>query len=245
MSQGCSHCTQGPSSKGFCPFSLVLFAGSAFSYVRYLKGKSDKKKKSVVVSFDERFRVVFVLGGPGAGKGTQCELLSKNLGWAHLSAGDLLRAERKKEGSELADVINANISAGKIVPSEITVTLIKNAMEELRAEKGQTKFLIDGFPRSEGNVNAWKEVVGEKANVESVLFFECPEDILTSRLLERAKTSGRVDDSIDVIRKRFVTYRDESMPIIEMYKKEGKVKKIIADRSIEEVYKEVESIVTD
>ena len=107
------------------------------------------------------------------------------------------------------------------------------------------KFLIDGFPRSEGNVNAWKEVVGERANVESVLFFECPEDILTSRLLERAKTSGRSDDSIDVIRKRFVTYREESMPIINMYEKEGKVRKIIADRSIEEVYKELELIVKD
>lgn len=119
-------------------------------------------------------------------------------------------------------------------------------MEELRLANGQIKFLIDGFPRSEGNVNAWKEVVGtKKANVESVLFFECPEDILTSRLLERAKTSGRNDDSIDVIRKRFVTYREESMPIIEMYEKEGKVRKIIADRSIEEVYKEVESILKE
>lgn len=236
------HCTKGPNSKGFCPFSLVLFAGSAFSYVKYLQSKSSKKISN---AGDEAFHVVFVIGGPGAGKGTQCELLSKNLGWAHLSAGDLLRAERKKEGSELADIINSNISAGKIVPSEITVTLIKNAMEELRSEKGQLKFLIDGFPRSEGNVNAWNDVVGSKANIELVLQFECPEDILTSRLLERAKTSGRVDDSIDVIRKRFVTYREESMPIVELYEKDGKVKKIIADRSIEEVYKEVESILKE
>ena len=191
------------------------------------------------------FRVVFVLGGPGAGKGTQCELLSKNLGWAHLSAGDLLRAERKKEGSALANIINKNIEAGKIVPSEITVTLIKNAMEELRSTQGQTKFLIDGFPRSEGNVNLWNDIVGNKANIEKVLFFECPEEILTSRLLERAKTSGRSDDSIDVIRKRFVTYREESMPIIEMYSKEGIVNKIIADRSIEDVYAEVSKLLED
>lgn len=241
MGKNCSACTGGGSSKGFCPFSLVLFAGTAISYIRYLN-MSSKKQSAAVEDDGAPFRVVFVLGGPGAGKGTQCQLLSDNLGWAHLSAGDLLRAERKKEGSELADIINSNISAGKIVPSEITVTLVKNAMEELRAEKGQIKFLIDGFPRSEGNVTAWKDVVGDKANVESVLFFECPEDILTSRLLERAKTSGRSDDSIDVIRKRFVTYREESMPIIEMYEKEGKVHKIIADRSIEEVYKEVESL---
>jgi len=190
-------------------------------------------------------RVVFVLGGPGAGKGTQCELLSKNLGWAHLSAGDLLRAERKKEGTELADIINSNISQGKIVPSEITVQLIKNAMTELRDTEGQTKFLIDGFPRSEGNATAWKDVVGSDAVVEFVLFYECPEDILTSRLLERGKTSVRSDDSIDVIRKRFETYHQESMPIIKMYEKEGKVRKVIADRSIQEIYDEVEVMLKD
>ena len=72
-----------------------------------------------------------------------------------------------------------------------------------------------------------------------------PEDILTSRLLERGKTSGRNDDSIDVIRKRFATYREESMPIIEMYEKEGIVKKIIADRSIDDVYKEVEALLKE
>lgn len=240
MAPGCTH-SSSSSSKGFCPFSLALFAGSAITSIRYLQYKSKKQNEDDGAPF----RVVFVLGGPGAGKGTQCELLSKNLGWAHLSAGDLLRAERKKEGSALANIINKNIEAGKIVPSEITVTLIKNAMEELRSTQGQTKFLIDGFPRSEGNVNLWNDIVGNKANIEKVLFFECPEEILTSRLLERAKTSGRSDDSIDVIRKRFVTYREESMPIIEMYSKEGIVNKIIADRSIEDVYAEVSKLLED
>jgi UMP-CMP kinase len=193
MGESCN-CKGGSSTKlGFCPFSLVLFAGTAFTYVTYLQNKS--KKKSITTT-DEPFRVVFVLGGPGAGKGTQCELLSKNHGWAHLSAGDLLRAERKKEGSQLATIINTNIQAGKIVPSEITTQLIYNAMVELRQTYGQIKFLIDGFPRSEGNVNSWKEIVGNTAILEYVLFFECPFDILTSRLLERGKTSGRSDDSL-------------------------------------------------
>mmetsp|Transcript_27873 Transcript_27873/g.39886 ORF Transcript_27873/g.39886 Transcript_27873/m.39886 type:complete len:245 (-) Transcript_27873:39-773(-) len=244
MPESCKHCTKGTSSMGFCPFSLALFAGTALSYIKYLQNKSSSSKSSS--SSSEPFRVVFVLGGPGAGKGTQCTLLSQNHGWAHLSAGDLLRAERKKEHSPLADIINSNISAGKIVPSEITTQLIKNAMVELRQnDEGQIKFLIDGFPRSEGNVTAWKEVVGDAAVLEYVLFFECPYDILTSRLLERGKTSGRSDDSLDVIRKRFDTYREESMPIIEMYEKEGKVRKILADRSIEDVYAEVESILNN
>mmetsp|Transcript_39298 Transcript_39298/g.58010 ORF Transcript_39298/g.58010 Transcript_39298/m.58010 type:complete len:249 (+) Transcript_39298:51-797(+) len=245
MPEDCKLCTKGTSYSmglGFCPFSLALFAGTAISYVKLLQHKSTKSSFTTTPSSSEPFRVVFVLGGPGAGKGTQCTLLSKNHGWAHLSAGDLLRAERKKSGSKLADIINSNISAGKIVPSEITTQLIKNAMVELQSTQGQIKFLIDGFPRSEGNVTSWQEVVGDAAVLEYVLFFECPYDILTSRLLERGKTSGRSDDSLDVIRKRFNTYREESMPIIDMYEKEGKVRKILADRSIEDVYAEVESI---
>jgi UMP-CMP kinase len=195
MGESCN-CKGGSNTKlGFCPFSLALFAGTALTYVSYLQNKS-KKKSVTSTTTDEPFRVVFVLGGPGAGKGTQCELLSKNHGWAHLSAGDLLRAERKKEGSKLATIINTNIQAGKIVPSEITTQLIYNAMVELRETNGQIKFLIDGFPRSEGNVNSWKEIVGNSAILEYVLFFECPFDILTSRLLERGKTSGRSDDSL-------------------------------------------------
>ena len=250
--------------KGFCPFSLFLFVSSAVASVRHLRGLPSKTTRGDDEDDDDGdepppppYRVVFVLGGPGAGKGTQCQLLSTNLGWCHLSAGDLLRAERAKVGnSKYADIINANIDAGRIVPGEITVRLIRNAMCERRASTSgrQTKFLIDGFPRSEGNVSSWNSIFDNNnmeegeypadvvANVELVLFLECPEEVLLSRLVGRSKTSGRVDDSVDVIRRRFTTYREESMPIINMYEKRGIVRKIIADRTIEQVYKEVESI---
>ena len=192
-----------------------------------------------------QYQVVFVLGGPGAGKGTQCERLiqEKHLKWGHLSAGDLLRAERKKEGSKLADLINDCISAGKIVPAEITARLLQNAMQAEFESSGTCKFLIDGFPRSEGNVTAWESLLGETttgiARVEFVLFLDCPEDVMTGRLLERGLTSGRNDDSLDVIRKRFVTFREESMPIVDMYEKQGKVRRVIADRSVDAVYADV------
>jgi len=191
----------------------------------------------------KKFQVVFILGGPGAGKGTQCEMLSQKLGWAHLSAGDLLRAERKS-GSELSEIINAKISAGQIVPSSITVTLLQNAMEKIYAESGstQTKFLIDGFPRSAENCSVWDEKMATSSNLEFVLFLDCPEDVMTGRLLERAKTSGRNDDNLETIRKRFKTFRDESMPIVEMYEKTGLAKIIVADRSVEDVYEEVQSL---
>ncbi len=232
---------------GFCPFSAFLFASSAIAYSRYIHQKSlkmgNKEATSASSSSDSsKFQVVFVLGGPGAGKGTQCALLSEKLGWAHLSAGDLLRAERKT-GSDLAELINAKVSSGQIVPSTITVTLIKNAMEKIKADEGITKFLIDGFPRSEENVDVWEQQIdASKATVEFILFLDCPEDTMTGRLLERGKTSGRNDDNLEVIRKRFKTFQDLSMPIVEVYEKKGMVKHVVADRSVEDVYAEVEQL---
>ena len=226
----------------FCPFSAFLFASSAGAYTSYIRRKA-KRSMGTCSSTNKQFQVVFILGGPGAGKGTQCETLSEKLGWAHLSAGDLLRAERKS-GSSLAEIINAKISAGQIVPSSITVTLLKNAMEKIYVESGntQTKFLIDGFPRSAENCTVWEEKMATLSNLEFVLFLDLSEDIMTGRLLERAKTSGRNDDNLETIRKRFKTFRDESMPIVDMYKKKGLVRTIVADRSVEDVYEEVQAL---
>eukprot|EP00539_Tryblionella_compressa_P021624 CAMPEP_0178890156 /NCGR_PEP_ID=MMETSP0747-20121128/18179_1 /TAXON_ID=913974 /ORGANISM="Nitzschia punctata, Strain CCMP561" /LENGTH=192 /DNA_ID=CAMNT_0020559763 /DNA_START=274 /DNA_END=848 /DNA_ORIENTATION=+ len=98
--------------------------------------------------------VVFVLGGPGAGKGTQCQLLEERLeGWVHLSTGELLRAERKS-GGELGDIINAKIDAGELVPSSITVKCLEQGMIAAFKKDKSTKFLIDGFPRSKENMQA-------------------------------------------------------------------------------------------
>lgn len=87
--------------------------------------------------------MVFVLGGPGAGKGTQCALLASRFGYRHLSAGDLLREERQRPGSEYGELINTYIRSGKIVPMHITIGLLERAM----VASGRAKFLIDGFPR--------------------------------------------------------------------------------------------------
>lgn len=191
----------------------------------------------------EQFQVVFILGGPGAGKGTQCTLLAERMSWTHLSAGDLLRAERKS-GSDLAELINSKISAGQIVPSSITVNLLKQAMEKVYEEDNtKTKFLVDGFPRSAENVSVWEEhMPASVAQLEFVLFLDCPEDVMTGRLLERAKTSGRNDDNLETIRKRFKTFRETSMPIVDMFEKKGMVRTVIADKNVDDVYKEVEKL---
>ena len=86
--------------------------------------------------------VIYVLGGPGAGKGTQCANLVRDYGFTHLSAGDLLRAEQDREGSEFGGMIKEYIAEGKIVPMEVTVQLLENAVMD--QDKGRGRFLIDG-----------------------------------------------------------------------------------------------------
>ncbi|CAE8719220.1 unnamed protein product [Polarella glacialis] len=181
--------------------------------------------------------VVFVLGGPGAGKGTQCQRISDMFSYKHLSAGDLLREERNRPGSEYGDLINSYIKDGKIVPVDITVSLLQKAMMTMGWEGG--RYLIDGFPRSFDNLEGWYRVIGNKVRVKSVLFFDVSEPVMEARLLERGKTSGRVDDNLESIRKRFITFQQESMPVVEKFRSEGLLRFINAEQSEEMVWNDV------
>jgi UMP-CMP kinase len=225
-----------------CPFSYGLFIGTTALFVHWAKLEKSKRSTSSSTSFPD-CQVVFVVGGPGAGKGTQCALLEERLkdGWRHLSAGDLLRAERKA-GGELGDLINQKIANGQLVPSSITAKLLENAMAAAYQQNKTTRFLIDGFPRSFENMDAWNDTM-KRHEVSFMLNFECPEEVLVGRLLERGQSSGRSDDNMETIRKRFRTYQKESMPIIERCAGERiKIHKIESDESVEQVYKKVESL---
>ncbi|KAI0332050.1 UMP-CMP kinase [Cubamyces sp. BRFM 1775] len=197
----------------------------------------------------EKVKVFFVLGGPGAGKGTQCANLVKDFGFCHLSAGDLLRAEQNREGSEYGELIRKYIREGQIVPMEITIKLLENAMRAELAkahdsegwEDGKGRFLIDGFPRKMDQALKFDEDVCLST---MVLFFTTTEEEMLKRLLERAKTSGREDDNEESIRKRFRVYKEQTMPVIEHYSKEGKVATIDATATIEDVHKKAKEIVT-
>ena len=179
--------------------------------------------------------VFFVLGGPGAGKGTQCANLVKHHRFTHLSAGDLLRAEQERPGSEFGEMIKDYIKNGLIVPMEVTIKLLENAMTAALKEAGSTKgkFLVDGFPRALDQGHKFEETV---VPAKCVLFFDCPEEVMESRLLERGKTSGRSDDNAESIRKRFRTFVETSMPVVDYFDKQGKVIKIAATKTPEEVF---------
>lgn len=174
--------------------------------------------------------VVFVLGGPGSGKGTQCALLTDKFGFTHLSAGDLLR-EEVASGSEQGLVIESIIKEGKIVPGQTTIDLLKAAMA-----RKEGPYLVDGFPRSMDNARTFEEQVGK---ARCALFIDVSEADLQARLLERGKTSGRDDDNIETILKRFQTFQVQSMPVVEHLEASIPVHKISGEKPKEAVFEEV------
>lgn len=182
--------------------------------------------------------VVFVLGAPGAGKGTQCTFISKEYDFVHLSAGDLLREERQRPGSEYGEMIEEKIRNGEIVPVEVTCSLIHKAMQN----SGKTRFLVDGFPRNKDNLDGWERVMSDKTKLLFVLFFECSRDICTERCLGRgAAGSGRSDDNLDSLKKRFNTYLNDTLPIINHYDQKGLVRRVNAEVSPIEVFQDVKT----
>lgn len=233
-----------------CPFSVVVFIGTSMWYVQQLRKKRQQKNYDHVPN-NIKQEVIFVLGGPGVGKGTQCQLVqqrlsSKNTMYIHLSAGDLLRAERSKPDSIVAKQINDCISSGQLVPSIITCQLIQNAMKESINNLHQTMqvtFLIDGFPRSADNAKVWNETpMGQMISIKCIWYFICPEEITIGRLIQRGQATGRSDDqNITTIRQRLQTFENETKPIIQFYQNETSipVHTIPTDQPVDNVYQNV------
>merc|ERR1711977_227704 len=212
------------------PFVGIALAGSG-AYALMVKSRVEMPptteqiaapKKDTPTFSPSSVTVLFVLGGPGAGKGTQCANLVRDYKFTHLSAGDLLRAEQDREGSEFGDLIKSYIKDGKIVPMEVTVQLLENAMTEV-VEKEMDQAL------------KFEETVCPS---KFVLFFDCPEEEMQRRLLERGKTSGRSDDNAESIKKRFKTFVETSMPVVEYFEGQNRVVKVLATKTPDEVYKE-------
>ena len=182
--------------------------------------------------------VVFVIGGPGSGKGTMCEVAELQLGWIHLSTGDLLRAELEVKSSR-AETIDKYITAGELVPNEIIVTLVKDKMDHLIRTTGKRNFLLDGFPRSLDNMEGWYEVFGKDSPLPEMLYFECPYDVLEKRIMGRAKYSGRSDDNLESVKLRFDTFKAETLPTVEFFKSLGKCVEIDVSPARDAVYRRV------
>lgn len=179
--------------------------------------------------------VVFVLGGPGSGKGTMCELAKILLGWTHLSTGELLRAAMAS-GGPTAATISELLAAGQLVPNEITVKLLIEAMDATFKKTGNRDFLLDGFPRSMDNMEGWYEQFGPDTELPTMLYLDCSYEILEQRILGRAKYTGRSDDNRESIQLRFKTFEAQTLPVVKLFRDKGKCITIDASQSRELAY---------
>lgn len=189
---------------------------------------------------DSPLKVFFILGGPGSGKGTNCARLVEDFGYTHFSAGELLREAARSGTSDVAKKIGEFIRSGNIVPSEITVELLRQAIADTPNPLG---YVIDGFPRKADQARMFEEGI---ARAKGIIYYDCSEATMESRLLLRgANSSGaakRDDDDAETIRRRFRVNVQECMPVVEAYKESGRCHVIDANLDRETVYAETRRI---
>lgn len=167
-----------------------------------------------------------LLGPPGAGKGTQAQLLSDALNIPHISTGDLFRANIS-QGTELGKQAQEYMDAGKLVPTEVTANMVRARLEEGDAANG---FLLDGFPRTIEQADLLEEMLKEKdLKLDAVINYQVSEDVVVERMLSR----GRNDDNESTIRTRLQVYREETAPLIDYY--QGRILNIDAEGSVEDI----------
>lgn len=182
-------------------------------------------------------KVIFVLGGPGSGKGTQCEKIVAKYGYNHLSSGDLLRDE-VHSGSERGNKLKEIMEKGELVSLDIVLELIRDAM--VKHIGHSTGFLIDGYPRE---LDQGKRFENEIITCQCVIAFEVSEEVMRQRLMKRGETSGRVDDNAETIIKRLKTFNDLTKPVIEYYEKQHKAHPIDASGSIDDIFAKVTHVI--
>lgn len=173
-----------------------------------------------------------ILGPPGAGKGTQATFVARHHGIPAISTGDIFRANIAQE-TELGQQVKAILAAGGYVPDELTNAVVRDRLAQPDAAEG---FLLDGYPRTMGQVEALDEMLTDQGQkLDLVLELTVDTDELVRRLLSRAQQQGRIDDTEDVIRNRMMMYAEETAPLAATYRERGLLREVDGMGSVEEV----------
>jgi adenylate kinase len=176
------------------------------------------------------------MGPPGAGKGTQAKVVAEHFGVPAISTGDIFRFN-VSEGTELGVKAQEYMDAGEYVPDEITNLMVRNRIDEPDADPG---FLLDGYPRTLAQVEELDGMIkftGHELDAVVVLTVD-PEE-LVQRLLSRAETDGRSDDTEDVIRRRQEVYSEQTEPLIEVYRSRNLLIEVDGMGEVDDVTKRI------
>jgi adenylate kinase len=182
---------------------------------------------------------ILVLGPQGSGKGTQAKRIKAMYGIPHIATGDMLREMRDLD-TPVARELRAVLDRGDLVDDELMIELIRD-----RLSRGDTVggFVLDGFPRTMAQAEALDELLRELGRELDIVFdLQVPKrEMLLERLLRRAAEEGRADDTPEVIGRRLELYESETAPLVDYYRThQANVVGIHADRSVDEVFQEVE-----
>ena len=165
---------------------------------------------------------VIFFGPPGAGKGTQAAIIAERKGWAHISTGDMLRAH-VANGTDLGRRAKGVMDQGLLVPDDLVIDMFLERLEELQADQG---FVLDGFPRTLVQAQALDEALSKMGKaIDIAINITASDDILIDRMLNRAKDSGRADDTPEAIKTRLDVQKPPA-ELLSHYRNAGKLKDV-------------------
>ncbi len=185
----------------------------------------------------------FILfGPPGSGKGTQSIKIAEKYNLAHISTGDIFR-KNIREKTELGLKVQSIIEKGELVPDELLIDILDDAMNQFTGKKG---FVFDGFPRTTQQAKDLDVLLQNKNDeVSLVLALEVNDDEIIQRLLKRAELEGRKDDTKDVIENRINIYNSQTQPLIDFYKDKNKFSSVNGIGNIDEIFSSICEVIDE
>lgn len=180
-----------------------------------------------------------IFGAPGSGKGTQSEKLIEEYGLFHISTGDVLR-DHIARGTDLGRIADSYISQGQLIPDELMVNILADVLDSNpETKKG---VIFDGFPRTIPQAKALKKMLADRdSKVHAVVGLEVDDKELIDRLVKRGEQSGRSDDNLETITRRLDVYHNQTSPLRDYYKSEGKYHAIAGSGSVDDIFDTIKS----
>ncbi|HAF24636.1 MAG TPA: adenylate kinase [Blastocatellia bacterium] len=214
------------------------------------------------------YKIIVLMGAPGAGKGTQARLLHEHLNLPQISTGDMFRA-LKEAHTPLAAEVRPLMEAGQLVPDDVTIRVVRERTSRADCKTG---YILDGFPRTPAQAAMLEKLAAEQGKKIQAIEIEVPRELLAKRMVGRrncpvcgeiyniyfrppkndnvcdlhpdTQLNHRVDDKADTVQARLFTYEEQTRPLLNYYQGANLLQVVNGTREPEAIYKDIETIVT-
>ncbi len=184
---------------------------------------------------------IVIFGAPGSGKGTQSDKIIENYHLFHISTGDVLRDNIRRD-TELGKTAKGYIDQGQLVPDELIIDILAQVLDENK-DKASEGVIFDGFPRTIPQAEALEQLLADRGTrIDAVVGLEVPEEELIKRILLRGQQSGRADDNEETARKRLEVYHNQTSPLKAYYEEQGKYRAINGLGTIDGIFELIKEV---